>query len=94
MANFRGYVASIYQVAWFPDSRLAKIGSKDSKFKVWDIKTKKLMFDFPGHTHEIYAVDWNPDGDKVISGRKDKQVKIWKNLNCLLYFNFKKIYNK
>jgi WD40 repeat protein len=52
------------------------------------------MFDFPGHTHEIYAVDWNPDGDKVISGRKDKQVKIWKNLNCLLYFNFKKIYNK
>jgi ribosome assembly protein 4 len=79
MANFRGHVGSIYQVAWSADSRLAISGSKDSTLKVWDIKTKKLMFDLPGHSDEIYAVDWSPDGDKVISGGKDKLVKIWKN---------------
>jgi ribosome assembly protein 4 len=47
--------------------------------KVWDIKTKKLMFDLPGHSDEIYTVDWSPDGNKVVSGGKDKLVKIWKN---------------
>jgi ribosome assembly protein 4 len=30
--------------------------------KVWDIKTKKLMFDLPGHADEVYAIDWSPDG--------------------------------
>ena len=63
-------------------------GSKDSTLKVWDLKTKKLMYDLPGHSDEIYAVDWSPDGEKVISGGKDKLIKIWKNWNFILkYYN-------
>lgn len=47
--------------------------------KVWDIKTKKLMFDLPGHADEVFAVDWSPNGEKVVSGGKDRMLKIWKN---------------
>ena len=49
-------------IAFSPDSRLLVSGSKDSTMKVWDIKTKKLMFDLPGHADEVYTVDWSPDG--------------------------------
>ena len=27
--------------------------SKDTTLKVWNIKTKKLMFDLPGHADEV-----------------------------------------
>ena len=27
--------------------------SKDSTLKVWDVKSKKLMFDLPGHSDEV-----------------------------------------
>jgi len=40
--------------------------------KVWDAKTRKLMFDLPGHADEVYAIDWSPDGQKVASGSKDR----------------------
>jgi ribosome assembly protein 4 len=27
--------------------------SKDTTLKVWDIKTRKLMYDLPGHSDEV-----------------------------------------
>ena len=62
MSVFRGHVGPVYMIAFSPDSRLLVSGSKDSTMKVWDIKTKKLMFDLPGHADEVYTVDWSPDG--------------------------------
>lgn len=52
---------------------------KDSTLKVWDVYTKKLMFDLPGHSDEVYTIDWSPNGQKVVSGGKDRLLKIWKN---------------
>ena len=37
-------------------------GGKDSTLKVWDVVTKKMMFELPGHSDEVYAVDWSPNG--------------------------------
>ena len=54
-------------------------GSKDSTLKLWEIRTRKLMFDLPGHADEVYSVDWSPDGEKVVSGSKDRVLRIWKN---------------
>lgn len=31
-------------------------GSKDTTLKVWDMKTKKLMFDLPGHSDEVKLI--------------------------------------
>ena len=62
MHTFRGHVGSVYQIAWSSDNRYLVSASKDSTLKVWDIKTRKLMFDLPGHADEIYAVDWSLDG--------------------------------
>lgn len=60
--------------------------------KVWDIKTKKLMFDLPGHADEVYGVDWSPDGLKVCSGGKDKLLKIWKNWsNCSTFLSVNRV---
>ena len=53
LATLRGHVQRVYQVAWSADSRLLCSGSADSTLKVWDVKTKKLMFDLPGHADEV-----------------------------------------
>ena len=50
----------MYQVTWSADSRLLCSGSSDSTLKVWDLKTKKLLFDLPGHADEVrgdYLID-------------------------------------
>ena len=31
-------------------------GSSDSTLKVWDMKTKKLLYDLPGHADEVYIL--------------------------------------
>lgn len=49
MATFRGHVGAIYIVSWSVDSRYVVSGSKDSTMKVWDISSRKLMYDLPGH---------------------------------------------
>ncbi|XP_060607937.1 notchless protein homolog 1-like [Ruditapes philippinarum] len=78
ITTLRGHVSRVYQVSWSADSRLLCSGSSDSTLKVWDLKTKKLLFDLPGHADEVYAVDWSPDGQRVVSGGKDKVLKIWR----------------
>jgi len=40
-------------VAWSFDSRMLVSGSKDTTLKVWDMKSRKLMFDLPGHSDEV-----------------------------------------
>ena len=45
----------MYQIAWSADSRLLCSGSSDSTLKVWDMKTKKLLYDLPGHADEVRA---------------------------------------
>ena len=54
-------------------------GSKDSTLFVWNIDTKKRMFDLAGHADEVYTVDWAPNGNKAASGSKDRRVRIWVN---------------
>lgn len=49
MFTFRGHVSPVYQISWSSDNRYLVSASKDSTLKVWDIKTRKLMFDLPGH---------------------------------------------
>lgn len=52
-ATLRGHVQRVYQVAWSADSRLLCSSSADSTLKVWNLKTKRLMFDLPGHADEV-----------------------------------------
>ena len=41
------------KVAWSFDSRMLVSGSKDTTLKVWDMKSRKLMYDLPGHSDEV-----------------------------------------
>ena len=53
LTTLRGHVSRVYQVSWSADSRLLCSGSSDSTIKVWDLKTKKLLYDLPGHADEV-----------------------------------------
>ncbi len=55
LASLRGHVQRVYQVAWSSDSRLLCSGSADSTLKLWDVKTRKLLYDLPGHADEVRA---------------------------------------
>jgi len=80
LTTFRGHVGAVYQVCWSADSRIIVSGSKDSTVKVWEIASKKLLFDLPGHADEVYSVDWSPNASCVASGAKDRLVKMFVSL--------------
>ena len=54
LASLRGHVQRVHQVAWSADSRLLCSASADSTLKVWNLKTRKLLFDLPGHADEVW----------------------------------------
>jgi len=71
-------VASVYQVAWSPDSAFLVSSSKDSTVKMWSMKDrKKALNTFAGHEDEVYALDWNPAASSIASGSKDRTIRIW-----------------
>jgi len=48
-----GHVQRVYEVSWSSDSRLLCSSSADSTIKVWDVATRKLLYDLPGHSDEV-----------------------------------------
>ena len=73
-------------------------GSKDTTLKIWDMKTRKLMFDLPGHSDEVEKKKNNLIFDKticrfipLIGVQTEKRFALVERINCLNYGEIKKV---
>ncbi|MBC1225341.1 WD40 repeat domain-containing protein [Nostoc sp. UCD121] len=60
-----------------PDGKYLISGYIGGTIKVWNIKTKKFIFNLKGHSKSVNAVAITSNGKYLISGSKDKTIKVW-----------------
>jgi len=81
--------SNITSVAVSFDSKYIVSGSKDGYIRLWDIKTKKLLYLFKGHLKAVTSVAISYDSKYIVSGSRDKTVKLWDIQTRKLLYTFK-----
>ena len=70
--------------------------SDDSNYKIWDIRTNKLIQHYTSHTQSINSVAFHPCGNYLLTASNDSTLKIFDlffvadklfKLNTKRYFN-------
>ncbi|HTI15160.1 MAG TPA: WD40 repeat domain-containing protein [Dictyobacter sp.] len=75
--TYTGHNASIYTVAWSPNSQRIASGGEDNNVKVWNAFTGDNQLTYSGHHGTITSVDWSPDGKEIVSGSYDGTAQVW-----------------
>nr|WP_324191151.1 hypothetical protein [Nocardia beijingensis] len=73
-----GHTASVWSVAFSPDSHTLATGSYDGTVRLWDIATRQPIGDpLSGLNGGVQAVAFSPDGRTLASGGTDDAVLLW-----------------
>lgn len=68
---------SILSVAFSPDGSKLLTAGADSRAKLWDIATSRLLLTFVGHEDFVLSARFSPDGSRIATCGADKSVKLW-----------------
>jgi centriolar protein POC1 len=71
------HVELIKDVRFHPDGTCVASGSDDTKIKLWDLRSKRLLQHYDAHDGPINKVGFHPNGKYLISASDDATVKIW-----------------
>ena len=69
--------ASIFSVAFNPDSTLLAVAEANRDIRVWRVGDGQLLLILQGHTNWIWSIAFSPDGSRLASGGGDGLVKLW-----------------
>jgi len=64
-------------LAWSSDGQRLAVGLGDVTIRVWDVPSKKVMFNLRGHEKWVSSVAWSSDGNFLASGSNDTNIYIW-----------------
>jgi WD40 repeat protein len=64
-------------VAFSPNGRQLASASSDTRLRLWDVATGKMLRLFAGHTAAVGSVAFSPDGRTLASGGDEGAVKLW-----------------
>jgi WD40 repeat protein len=71
-------------VAFSPDGKHLTAGGGFNTIRVWDIATRKLLYDFHAHWSEIRSLAFGADSSTLISAAWDNAARVW-NLAEILH---------
>jgi len=76
----------VLTVVYSPDMTMFATGgddgrNPDTRIKIWDSKTGKLVATLKGHTIGVRCLAWTPDGKTLISGSEDYSIRTWNTSN-------------
>jgi WD40 repeat protein len=49
----------------------------DTKARIWDVASGRLLATLEGHTGEVVDAEFSPDGSRVVTASWDGTAKIW-----------------
>lgn len=67
----------ITALALSPSGDLLASGGTDSKAKLWDPKTARLVRELAGHTWSVMSMAWLPHGKQLLTGSGDRTIIQW-----------------
>lgn len=74
----RCHTDDVNSVAYSPDGKRIVSGSDDTTVRVWDVETRKEVFELlRGHTGWVWSVAFSPDGTLIASASMDKTIRLW-----------------
>ena len=74
-----GHTATVWSLAFKPNSYLLASGSSDNTIRIWDVGNNNLRHvrTLRGHTASVHSVAWSPDGRTLASASNDGTVRLW-----------------
>lgn len=75
---YLGHFESITAVAFSPRGSICITASDDYTFKIWEVKTGKLLNTFSGfHGFPITQIQFTPDGQFFTTGNEEEPARLW-----------------
>lgn len=60
-----------------PDGTCVASGAEDTKVKIWDLRSKRLLQHYDAHDHHVNSLSFHPNGRYLLTGSDDSTIKIW-----------------
>jgi WD40 repeat protein len=76
--EWQAHTNSVFTVRYSPDRNFLFSGSRDARFKVWDVKADySKAGEVVAHLFAINHLDFSPDGKHFVTCSMDKSIKVW-----------------
>ncbi|WMP17300.1 nSTAND1 domain-containing NTPase [Thiothrix lacustris] len=69
--------ASVFALAYSPDSKTIATDSNDNTVGLWDATSGQLLKTLQGHTGFVNALVYSPNGKVIASGSADNTIRLW-----------------
>jgi WD40 repeat protein len=77
-SEWRAHQNSVFTLRYSPDWQFLLSGSRDARFKVWDIHAGYQMAEeVVAHLYAINHIEFSPGGKHFVTCSMDKTIKVW-----------------
>jgi WD40 repeat protein len=63
--------------AFSPNGKLLATGGDDTRARIWDARSHRLLHTLSGHASAVSSVAFDRNGDRVVTGNLDGTARIW-----------------
>jgi WD40 repeat protein len=76
--EWQAHANSVFVLKYTPDHHYLVSGSRDARFKVWDVtKSYDQAEEVVAHLYAINHIEFSPDGKHFVTCSMDKSIKVW-----------------